>query len=866
MEPVSLIDKLQNPQQGLTRQPVINAIHAEAEKAGVSVPDLTGSNGRSGESAHVQVSQSLKAKASDNPSCANSSGVDAHEETLTAEKKTDRQTDNKPQSQAVNPAYGENVTQSEPACGQNNTGIVDRGSIEALESVQHAILNAAMLNRGMTADERGDINMALASRWKAPEIPDDKDGSELPDSMLPKLREVLPYIDFVREKLSELENTISSSKTNNDSGSRLMALDQSIRRTAEIGVSRGLAKPDFIPAKITIDDNVSDPLDPFAGGSGDALQRAGGEQSDSPLSESEKTPSDKGITPNYGSRNSVSQEISNNSQPSDLNNAASALKPLSDAEASRILQSAREDFENKTENEPAKAPLMFNAAPSDDLSSVRLDGESAAEMLKRAQDAARAQLEAEDQPFAGSETKNSGAPAENHPTPLASQSAQNTSEIMPANRDENLTAAAEEFQEKEQEHWDPQTVTTRQIRTEVPAAPVGHSETRAAEKDSARHLKQISDPFSDDMSVSEVTLDEPASQFDASALHSETNLDIKAQSPIASPGDLKPVSGLINTEPFSHNATPEPPDLPVSEKTPEQSSGSISNNSPLTPAISSYAKEGSGSVSDLKAQEPHEETQVPEDDPYAIYATSPEEEAAAEYFAQDESESGVFDDEEQDLEQSSGVSESSHGGFTIDETQANEIQPSEIGGHDKSYAVTDGDPLQMPPAQRVELERIERIEDNQNPRELTPQDFMPLVRTTDPWLRDIESAGYKDAVYSALINSVRQIDPADKSRWTITMSKRFIYFIQDPGFSHNLETKFSFLYHSTPVHIRLVPSDVVPEGSPVDLASRALRDETMRARRHLEGMKAFHEILNIAGADINNVTVSLCGSSKPGKS
>ncbi len=866
MDHVGLVDKLQTPRQGLTRQPLINAVHAEAETAGVSAPDLTGSDGRSGESAAAQVNQSLKEKASGNPSCTNSSGVDVQEDAVPAEEKTDRQTDNKPQSPVAKPPYAENITQSEPAYGQNNTGSVDRGSIEALESVQHAILNAAMLNRGMTADERGDINMALASRWKAPEIHDDKEGSELPDSMLPKLREVLPYIDFVREKLSELENTISSSKNNNDSGSRLLALGQSIRRTAEIGVSKGLAKRDYIPANITVDESVSDPLDPFAGGSGDALQRAGGEQSDTPLSESEKTPSDNGTTPNYGSRNSVSQEISNNSQASDLSNAASALKPLSDTETLKILQSAREDFEDKTENEPAKAPLMFKAAPSDALSSVRLEGESAAEMLKRAQDAARAQLEAEDHAFAGPETKNSGAPAENNPTPPVAKTAQNTSEVRPANSDENLKAAAEESQEKEQEHLEQRSVTTRQIRAEVPAAPDNHSETVAADKGSARHLKLMSDPFSDDVSVSEVTLDEPTSQFDALAGHSQTDLDIKAQSPKASPGDLNPVPDLINTEPVSRNASPEPPDLPVSEKTQEQSSGSISNNSPLTPVISSLAKEGSASDSDFKAPEPRDETHAPEADPYAIYAPSPEEEEAAEYFAQEESQSGVFDDEEQDLEQSSGVAESSHGGVTIDEIQSNEIQTSDIGGHDRSYAVTDGDPLQMPPAQRAELERIERIEDNQNLRELTPQDFMPLVRTTDPWLRDIESAGYKDAVYSALINSVRQIDPADKSRWTITMSNRFIYFIQDPGFSHNLETKFSFLYHSTPVHIRLVPSDVVPEGSPVDLASRALRNETMRARRHLEGMKAFHVILNIAGADINNVTISLCGSSKPGKS
>ncbi|MGN0908122.1 MAG: hypothetical protein ACI4NA_00755, partial [Succinivibrio sp.] len=152
----------------------------------------------------------------------------------------------------------------------------DAGAIESLDSVHHAIINAAMMNKGLTAESRDDINMALESRWKDPgqDKQIQEEAKAAPGSMLPALEEVLPYIDYLARKQQELDDAIADSSDSDDAGQKLRALGDSIRETAEFGVSKGIAERDYVPTQVTVNESEEDPSDPFAGGSGSSLERA----------------------------------------------------------------------------------------------------------------------------------------------------------------------------------------------------------------------------------------------------------------------------------------------------------------------------------------------------------------------------------------------------------------------------------------------------------------------------------------------------------------------------------------------------------------------------------------------------------------
>lgn len=837
-----------------------------------------------------------------------------------------------PAQTGVPPAVAQDAQVSDKADGGAFPGASfepDAGAIESLDSVHHAILNAAMMNKGMTSDGRDDINMALDSRWKDPGDPHAgaSPEAELPDSMLPMLKEVLPYIDFIASKQEELEAAISERNSAEDAGAKLRALGESIRQTAEIGVSKGIAERDYVPTQITVNESAPDPDDPFAGGSDEALERAGGEpqeagaagagaagaaqdrvscaqepmrQPEDALAQGGEVPAPASAPAKASAPASVSTPLSQGSAashdgavspasagalPDASNGTASGAKafasvgqpPLSAREIEEISRAASEDLSADQEDAAAPGPMMFG--PGEGFVEGRRPGESVQDMLARAQKAAMAQLEAEDHGEAGLGAADAALDA-----PEQRGDAQGTSqgrpqaepheaEIAPASPEGSLPQQASLAGDAPVAQDQSEPSSAAEMASQGPAMSKPPVQEDAPVENHG--LRLIADPFSDDMSESTVesarpyedlasaeaeyaasahplaAKPEPVPGSDAaksagragaamSASLKKALLDIEGGADASLDQPLSPANGEA---PIVSPAAPAP-----SPFMPSPSSQAAIQGQAITPAVAPVTAQA-------VAPAPFEPPARDMDDGAAQGIEPPD---FGQYVPPD-------DDSDDDDDVGEGFQEASQNEAAI--AAFEDAQDSRVaqGGGDQAVAVTpeplpDGDPASMPPAQRAELERIERIEAGQQVRPLIAQDFMPYVRKADPWLQDIEAAGYKDALYSALISSSRSIDPADSSHWILKMSERFSYFINDPSFSHNLETKFSFMRNGNPVRITIEQCDGLPQGCPLALASKALRDETQKARSRLSSFKPFTRILSLAGADFNNVPITLYGS------
>ncbi len=832
----------------------------------------------------------------------------------------------------------------------------DAGSIESLDSVRHAILNAAMMNKGMTMENRDDINMALESRWKDPGQAQKEAApeQELPDSMLPLLKEVLPYIDYIARKQEELESAISDRDSPEDAGSKLRALGESIRETAEIGVSKGLAERDYVPTQITVNEPAPDPSDPFAGGSDATLERAGADGIPEEANASSQEPHQDGGPGDAQSpaaqQDAMPQEPPEFTlapeapageipepdaaplppqapmEPPAMEQPASAIAapegaseqeiaqthapdpaqpPLSQSEIEKISLAASEDKSDGLEDIAAPGPMMFG--PDEGYVEGRRPGESVQEMLARVQEAAKAQLEAEDH---GAATLGGESEAETEPAPAPFQAslsepeaqampqlgapiqpqaqlhpqAQPVQDVIGADLQAPAAKAPEaapQAQPKAESAFAPSQPSSEEPIPAPPAPSVaeadGASQFKAegpAQDGSAatahpdgHGLRLIADPFSDDMSVSMVEARRPVedlasaeAEYAASPKAGAVSQGAQEQGseparPSNAAAPVMPESlrrALLEIE--GGSAEPEPS---------KASEASASHHVPEEIAASAKAQASSSStvLSSAPALEP-----APEPAPATEKASGQAQEDMppdlGEYVPP--SDDGDEDPDDED-DAGDGMEEASQGEAAVAAFEGMQDSSVAQGVGEQAQVLTpeplpDGDPASMPPAQRAELERIEKIEAGQQVRPLISQDFMPFVRKADPWLQDIEAAGYKDALYSALISSSRTVDPSDSSHWILRMSERFSYFINDPSFSHNLETKFSFLRSGHPVRITIERCEGVPEGCPLALASKALRDETLKARQKMASFKPFMRILSLAGASFDKVPITLYGS------
>ncbi len=822
----------------------------------------------------------------------------------------------------------------------------DAGAIESLDSVHHAILNAAMMNKGMTSESRDDINMALDSRWKDPGDPhaEERPEAELPDSMLPMLKEVLPYIDFIAKKQQELEAAISERDNTDDAGAKLRALGQSIRETAEIGVSKGIAERDYVPTQITVNEPAPDPSDPFAGGSENVLARAGDEEQGSagdgaadpaqsqfavaqePMRQAESQgPADEGqvpaqapdphqdpatapVTPSVSQGPAALQEGPASTAPAapetapdassgtanDAGSSAPEIQPpLSASEVEMISKAASEDLRADQEDAAAPGPMMFG--PGEGFIDGRRPGESVQDMLARVQKAAMAQLEAEDHGEAGlglgSADADTGAAGQLNDAqglpkgkgdlqaaPQNVEPAPESSHESPARQDASPSGGAQQAQYLD----DPRPADGKAAQDPG----MGKPQVQEGAPVAKHGLRLIADPFSDDMSESAVEaarlsedLAEAQAECAASAHPASVQPEAGQGGDAAKPAvrastamssslkkallEIEGGTGASSDQhstPANGQAPNAAPDVPVFGAKPAQAP--VTAEVPVEPSAPSPASAPAQATSPAvtPAEAPFEPPAPNLDDGAAQGVEPPD---FGQYVPPDDD-----DDPDDEDDAPEGFQEASQNEAAVAAFEGAQDSRVAQGVGEQAVDVTpeplpDGDPASMPPAQRAELERIERIEAGQQVRPLIAQDFMPYVRKADPWLQDIEAAGYKDALYSALISSSRSIDPDDSSHWILKMSERFSYFINDPSFSHNLETKFSFMRNGHPVRITIEQCEGMPQGCPLALASKALRDETQKARSRLSSFKPFTRILSLAGADFKNVPITLYGSAGP---
>jgi hypothetical protein len=761
----------------------------------------------------------------------------------------------------------------------------DAGSIESIESLHHAILNAAAMSKGTTPDSRDDINMALQSRWKDPGVgkQDAKPEEELPDSMLPLLREVLPYIDFIAGRQQELDAAISERDDSDRTGVQLRELSQTIRQTAELGVSKGIAERDFVPTQVTVNEAETDPSDPFAGGSNDVLERAGSdEMPEAPAAPEAQVPppaapagqAAPAPAPSSPAEAPVQEPAAAVGQNAAATAAPGAQPPLSDLEAERISRAASEDRREGQEDASAPGPMMFGP-DQEGFVEGRRPGESVQDMLARAQKAAMDQLAAEDQ---GKATLGYAEEAQDSaPPPAVEQPVQAAVPPQPSIPDAEPCAAPDQpapepvQAQPSQAAPEPVPVNPAPAESPSPAADEGAAapaiadhaaaEPEAAPAQSDDGLKLVADPFSDDMSVSVV--EEKRPQEDLAQAEAGLAAQPVSEEPQGSsaPSEKQGAAPLISDSLRQAMAEIAGGAAPSQSSAEAPASKSQSGKPEARASESSDAGNAGAEAPAAQApqpelaQTPAHEAPVPEE-PGDMDLQAPLPPDSDDYVPPDDDDEDEVDDEGNDAFHSQGQGAPA---AVFEETQDSSV-PQGVGDGRQARMADDGDPSSMPPAQRAELERIEKIEAGQKVRPLLAHDFMPYVRKVDPWLQDIEAAGYKDVLYSALISSTRTVDPDDDSRWTIRMSDRFSYFIDDPSFSHNLETKFSFLRNGHPVRITLERSEGLPKGCPLELASRALGDETSKARAQLENFKPFRKILKIAGADFRNVPITLYGS------
>ena len=820
----------------------------------------------------------------------------------------------------------------------------DEGAIESLDSVHHAILNAAMMNKGMTAESRDDINMALDSRWKDPGDPHaaGSPGAELPDSMLPKLKEVLPYIDFIARKQDELEAAISERNSADDAGAKLRALGQSIRETAEFGVSKGIAERDYVPTQITVNEPAPDPSDPFAGGSGDVLERAGDEERDegsageggaqdhpAPAQEPVREAGDAGAA-GFGavpSSASAPAPASASAQvlppapceagpshdeprepapaiPGSAPHAASAggaggawpaapdaQPPLSASEIEKISRAASEDLSSDQEDAVAPGPMMFG--PGEGFVEGRRPGESVQDMLARVQKAAMAQLEAEDHGEAGLGAAGADLGAAGQAGGAQDGSQGNAQAPGEPRKAETAGGASHESRLQQEAAPSGEAPRAQALAGSSPApglAGQGPAAIRPPVQQDApvkKHgLRLVADPFSDDLSEIPVEPSRPHEDLAAA----EAEYAASAHPAAARPGEGQ---GSGSARPGGRGSAAIPSSLKqaLSEieggsdaslgRRPAPANGQAAVEAPAAPdpgagPAPSPAKPSPapGAPAQARASSPAPAQDSANDDAPAPFeppapdidydaAQDAEPPGFSQYAPPDDGDEPDDEDDAPDGFQEASQDEAAVAAFEGAQDSRVAQGVGEQAGAATPEPLPDGDPASMPPAQRAELERIERIEAGQQVRPLIAQDFMPYVRKADPWLRDIEAAGYKDALYSALISSARLVDPNDSSHWILTMSERFSYFINDPSFSHNLETKFSFMRNGRPIRITIEQCEGLPQGCPLALASKALRDETQKARSRLSSFKPFTRILRLAGADFNNVPITLYGSAAP---
>ncbi len=741
-------------------------------------------------------------------------------------------------------------------------------AVNSLDALMSAVsnLNAIMDPRAKIAKKSQDQEQknSIAASLVVTAEPASKDQNLLPDSILPLAKRVFDYVDALRAHESLFDNE-TQNEDKDSVNAQLIEARTKARTVVSQAVSMGVAERDYIPTDVEVQSDAGDEFDPFAGGSSatlhvvddgpyNAIANTNAEnkvensadnikvapQADTSLNSNEVL-AIVGAVQDDIKKHSEDESVGEREKPIEniQPQATSALNADSNlTEGSTSLSVAPADHvqentavsQNSIETAPKDTDTLYadGVALSADLVEGQREGESVADMLRRVQETALAQLRQDDAINGPNAKKPDDATVTNinsnevvvaqTPAPTVTEPHNNT-DLAETNEDK---LSFGEPNESKATHLDAISLQEPQAPTNTKA--IDNKELTTAPDVAIKHSDNklevvlLDDPFENENAFHAQELNEGKSLTDALAQIKDKNVCISTPAP---KDDVDVVGELLRSELLKLDGYATNKNAPISN-----SPASLNTATAPVKALSPDAD-----ATNLASINNDASEQILSD-PEPIADLEP-----------DDEEDDTFDDH---MPPPASFHDFDERDAQFDASVATGIQ-----------VLPDGRMDDVPIAERMERERIENADKIAQGRALEPDDFIAQVVGSDPWGIDFVAAGYSEgAVFSALCASVRCIDPTDPNHWIVVMSDSFKIFAIDPNFVQGLMERFSSLKkHHIEISIQL--SQGFPQGSPRDLCVKAFGAASDRARHDLASDPAVQQIAQLAGADLRYCAVKL---------
>lgn len=191
------------------------------------------------------------------------------------------------------------------------------------------------------------------------------------------------------------------------------------------------------------------------------------------------------------------------------------------------------------------------------------------------------------------------------------------------------------------------------------------------------------------------------------------------------------------------------------------------------------------------------------------------------------------------------------------EDEYKDVTSSEMlsyGADHSDTAIVDGDPNNVP---EIKRERI--IANSQNiefpgKKRIEVIDFYEQLEKIDPWYADLKKVTLGPDVFSALCYCSRDIDPTDKSKWYLHLTKECKSLLDFKEFVPNLEEAFSKLYgYKITIVINL--EDKVLDSWPSERVKQLYMQSLSQAREEIKQSPKIMDLLESIGEDINFIPI-----------
>lgn len=736
------------------------------------------------------------------------------------------------------------------AAGYEQTSLPVK-AVNSLDALMSAVSNLDLMANPRALKKKHEEDEAAAD-YTLLTLPDDDELSVaiLPDSYLPVAAEIFNYLDKLKQASDALELQIDGDQNTDNVDRQLLAARTTARSVSAEAVKLGVTKQDYVGTKLEVSEDLADPDDPFSGGDSASLPRALGSVASS----------EHAFAQDGGGKGSLAEsEIKDLVQASCEDKNSGSEDDAGVREPAVITQdpalSAKEKLlsspDLKIQNDTGLQADGVAIAPQ--FVEGLQDGESYEQMLLRVQQAALAQLQAEDAVDAKPVEEDlvlPETPQEQEPdgpntsedqvltdAEVANQEKQQAgageAEPLTGNNEVQNTPTVADFEKTEDQVAKEGETTAKQLSlqpddelqkasnddlNDALNAPPDHQNTA---EPAQILLKEIEDPFADETEVKDIKVSLGISLEKGQSLllsqHDESSND-PAESSQKPQKDV--VGELLRSQIFGKGnsvAAAVSSLLAVKEQTEDSSSSYIAQvQDEIPPADDDSFYESDPALADAEDFDPDDEDELP---PVR----------------------GVLSEEE--------------------------LIPEEVSNNTKEgiSVLPDGRADDVPVAQQLERERIEQADKDGSGRVLGPDDFMEEASRSDDWARDFIAAGYSEgALYSALCASVRREDPAVADRWIVVMSDNFKLFAMDPNFTKGMIERFS-AQKGRHIEISLQTVHGIPKGSVKELASELYLKACDDARAELERMPFVMRIAKLAGSDLRHCPLRLLDLKKEKK-